>query len=346
MKKLALLVGCTLFSFVSAEVPETFLTELGALVPSLEAGIAVGYLDEGEESSYFLGRPAFTDTTLFEYGSLTKVLTTVVLAELAAEGAVSLSESINTYLPETSRDAKWDDVTLQSLATHTSGLPSLPPSMDEAFLQLEGDNPYANFTEDDLFAALAEVTPNPDQGPLYSNFGFGLLGTLLARAAGMPYEDLVQTRILEPLEMSSTTLSSWSSNDVALPQTVQGTEATAWDFEVLAPAGAARGDLRDALRFLEASQAACTEATPLAEANCTAQAATEIQLSQFARQGLGWIRSEGAVGEIVWHNGGTGGYSSFLGFNVETGKGLVLLANVGGITNDLTAKALEFLTQP
>ena len=346
MKKLALLIGCMLLPFASAEVPKAFLTELGALVPSLEAGIAVGYLDGGEESSYFLGRPEFSDTTLFEYGSLTKVLTAVVLTELAAEGTVSLTESINSYLPETSRAAKWDDVTLQSLATHTSGLPTLPPSMDEAFIQREGDNPYASFTEDDLYAALAEVTPNPDQEPLYSNFGYGLLGTLLARAAGTPYEELVQTRILEPLEMSSTTLSSWSSNNVALPQTVQGTEATAWDFDVLAPAGAARGDLRDALRFLAASQAACTEATPLAEANCSAQAATDVQVAQFAQQGLGWIRSEGAAGEIVWHNGGTGGYSSFLGFNVETGKGLVLLANVGGITNDLTAKALEFLTQP
>lgn len=346
MKRLVLLICCVLLPFASAEVPQAFLTDIGGLVSGPEAGIAVGYLSGGEESSYFLGRPKFTGETLFEYGSLTKVLTAVLLAELADEGTVSLSKSINLYLPESAKGVKWDDVTLQSLATHTSGLPSLPPSMDEAFLSREGDNPYASFDEAQLFEALAEVTPNPAQGYLYSNFGYGLLGTLLARAAGMSYDELAQSRILEPLEMTATTLSSWSSNDVALPRTASGTEATAWDFDALAPAGAARGDLRDALKLLAASQEACDEITPLAEANCAAQAATDVQISEFAWQGLAWIRSESTAGDIVWHNGGTGGYSSFLGFNVETGKGLVLLANVGGVTNDLAVKALPLLAQP
>lgn len=346
MKILVFLLGCVFVSVSSAEVPKAFLTELGGLVSSPKAGIAVGHTSREGESLAFVGRPKFTETTLFEYGSLTKVLTTVLLAELAEAGTVSLGDSINRYLPENVQDEKWAEVTLQSLATHTSGLPGLPLSMDEAFLQREGDNPYANFGEAQLFADLESVTPSPEQGSLYSNFGFGLLGTLLARASGTPYEQLVETRILEPLAMTATTLSGWSSNNVALPMTAAGEETGVWDFNALAPTGAARGDLRDALKFLAASQAACEGETALAKANCRAQAATDVQIAEFAKQGLGWIRSESTAGDVVWHNGGTGGYSSFLGFNVETGEGLVLLANVGDVTNNLTNSGLTFLAQP
>ncbi len=346
MKRLILSLACALLPLAVAEVPQTFLTDLGSLVSSPHAGMAVGYIHGGENSFYSLGHPKFTEKTLFEYGSLTKLLTAVLLAELADEGTVSLGASINRYLPEAVRAAKWDTVSLQSLATHTSGLPGLPPSMNAAYLQRYGDNPYAGFGEAQLFADLATVTPDPAQGYVYSNFGFGLLGTLLARAAGTTYADLVQTRILEPLKMSSVTLSSWSSNDVALPQTVQGTQTEAWDFDALAPAGAARGDLRDALKLLAASQVACEAQTPLAKASCTTQAATDVQIAEYAWQGLGWIRSESTAGDVVWHNGSTGGYSSFLGFNTQTGNGLVILANVGNIMNELTAKALPLLAQP
>ncbi len=137
----------------------------------------------------------------------------------------------------------------------------------------------------------------------------------------------------------------WHSNRAALPLSRTGGYESYWNFDALAGAGAARGSVTDALKFLRASVAACRSDGQLAAANCRAQRGTEVRASEYAAQGLGWIRSASPVGEIVWHNGGTGGFSSFLGFNVLTGEGLVVLANVASL-DEVTSLSLEFLAAP
>lgn len=96
------------------------------------------------------------------------------------------------------------------------------------------------------------------------------------------------------------------------------------------------------MNFLKTSMRACVAPGALAKANCQAQQGTEVRAYEYAAQGLGWIRSTSSAGEIVWHNGGTGGYSSFLGFNVQKGVGLVVLANVAAL-EEVTNLSLTFL---
>jgi len=82
----------------------------------------------------------------------------------------------------------------------------------------------------------------------------------------------------------------------------------------------------------------------LARANCRAQQATGVRAGEHAAQGLGWIRTTSPAGDIVWHNGGTGGFSSFLGFNVRTKEGLVVLANLAD-ADAVTNSSLDFLAR-
>lgn len=322
---------------------EELKADLRAALPNDRAGVTVGQVNPKAESVSFVGNPTFTDTTLFEYGSITKVFTAVLLAELADEGVVKLTDSLNVYLPEAVQEEKWRDVTLQNLATHTAGLPRLPPNMNTVYLLLNNENPYAKYDEAMLFEAVDEVRLEPlGDFNSYSNFGFGLLGMLLARATSTPYKSLVETRIFAPLEMTGATMTDWSSGNVAPPLSREGDEVSYWDFDALAGAGASRGSVADAMKFLKASMGACTVSGALAKANCLAQQGTEVSAYKDAAQGLGWIRPMTPTGEIVWHNGGTGGYSSFLGFNVETGEGLVLLANVAEL-EEVTSLGLNFL---
>ena len=317
-------------------------TELKAALLNDRAGVVIGYLSPKTETTQFIGNASFTDKTLFEYGSVTKVFTAVLLAELAAEGVVELTDSLNAYLPEAVRDEKWRDVTLQDLATHTAGLPNMPGNMNFFYMLRHIENPYAKYDETMLFKAVNGVKLEPlGEFNAYSNFGFGLLGTLLARATRTPYKTLVENRIFKPLEMQDATMTSWSSENVAPPLYADGSAAGPWDFDTLAGAGAARGSLTDVLTFLKASITACKTSGALAEANCKAQQTTGIKVSKNMAQGLGWIRWASPAGEVVWHNGGTGGYSAFLGFNVRTGEGLVLLANVEDL--ELTQKGLAYL---
>lgn len=326
-----------------ASSPEQLERDLRAALPNDRAGVVIGYINPEAETTAFLGNPTFSAQTLFEYGSVTKVLTAVLLSELAAEGEVALTDNLNAYLPKAAQDEKWRDVTLQDLATHNAGLPRLPTNMTALYMFRNRGNPYAAYNEVALFEGIEETQLEPvGEFNAYSNFGFGLLGTLLERATGTPYQTLVETRIFEPLGMTGATLTGWSSTAIAPPLTRSGGAAAYWDFDALAGAGAARGSLTDALKFLKASMTACGTSSKLAEANCRAQQATQVKAFEDAAQGLGWIRLESPAGEIVWHNGATGGYSSFLGFNVRTGKGLVVLANVGEL-EEVTNLSLEFL---
>lgn len=350
MKRLIALLPMCLFMSAFAADLEQLQADLRAALPNDRAGVAIGHISSETESisdaMSFVGNPALNETTLFEYGSITKVFTAILLTELADEGVVELTDSLNVYLPEAVQEEKWRDVTLQNLATHTAGLPRLPPNMSTVYLLLNNENPYAKYDEAMLFEAVDEVRLEPPGDfNSYSNFGFGLLGTLLARATATPYKMMVETHVFAPLEMTGATTTGWSSENVAPPLSRNGGEAGYWGFDALAGAGAARGSAADAMKFLTASMGACTASGMLAKANCSAQQGTEVSAYEDAAQGLGWIRWAGPAGEVVWHNGGTGGYSSFLGFNVKTGEGLVLLANVAGL-EEVTNFGLNFLAEP
>lgn len=342
MKRFALLLLC-LFGSAFAGDLEQLQADLRAALPNDRGGIAIGHISPETEPVLFVGNSAFTETTLFEYGSITKVFTAILLAELAGEGKVKLTDNLNVYLPEAVRDEKWQDVTLQDLATHTAGLPRMPQNMNFLYVLRNIDNPSATYDEAMLFKAVNGVKLEPP-GELnsYSNFGFGLLGALLERATDTPYKTMVETRLFAPLSMTGAIMTGWGSENVAPPLTREGDEASYWDFDALAGAGAARGSVADMMKFLKASIGACTAPGALAKANCLAQQGTQVRAFKYAAQGLGWVRSTSPAGEVVWHNGGTGGYSSFLGFNVETGEGLVLLANVAGL-EEVTSLGLNFL---
>ncbi len=346
MKQLSMLLWVCLCVSALAAGPEKLQADIEVALPNDRAGVAIGYLTPDTETFSFVGNPSFAKTTLFEYGSVTKVFTAILLAELAGEGKVELTDNLNTYLPEDVRDEKWQNVTLQDLATHTAGLPRLPPNMNFFYNLRHAENPYAEYDETMLFRAVDSVKLEPlGEFGSYSNFSFGLLGALLAQATGTPYKTMVETRLFAPLEMTGATMTGWYSEDVAPPLSKEGDEVGYWDADALAGMGAARGSVADAVKFLRASMRACTASGALAKANCRAQQATKVRAYECAAQGLGWIRLEGSAGDIVWHNGATGGYTSFLGFNVRTGEGLVVLANVSSL-GEVTSLGLESLTAP
>ena len=173
-------------------------------------GIAIGLIDEHGSTVVGYGKLSTTDDrtpdgkTVFEIGSISKVFTSILLADAVKRGTIGLNDPVQKFLPESVRVPARDDtaITLYHLSTHTSGLPRMPDN----FAPADPTNPYADYTVEQMyeFLARAELTGRPGENAAYSNFGVGLLGRILARQAGSDYETLVRKRIAGPLKMNDT----------------------------------------------------------------------------------------------------------------------------------------------
>jgi D-alanyl-D-alanine-carboxypeptidase/D-alanyl-D-alanine-endopeptidase len=306
----------------------------------MSTGMVVGVIEQGKTRFVAAGARGATGSapldqkTLFEIGSISKTFTTTLLAQMVVAGEVKLDDPVQQFLPAgvtmPSKDGK--QITLLDLATSTSGLPRMP-NLEPT----DAANPYADFDAQKLYAFLNgyTLTRAPGEAYEYSNLGMGLLGHVLALKAGKSYEALVTDRILRPLGMRET----W----ITIPATERGRMAQGhnrelapvanWDLAVLAGAGGWRSTPDDMARFLQA--ALKPPATPLGRAMqlaTTRQRPTGMKDVSIA---LGWHIIDRNGQQIVFHNGETGGYHSWLGYNPVTGANAVILASSAHDIDDL-----------
>jgi len=288
-------------------------------------GIVVGLLDKGRRV-VAVGVGA---DNVFEIGSITKVFTASILADMASRGEVRLDDPVAKYLPSSAHIPSRNDrqITLLDLVTQSSGLPRMPSN----FTPRDSMNPYADYSVQQLYAFLSGYQLTRDIGATYeySNLGVGLLGHALALKAGTSYEQLVTRRVLIPLQMKETaiTLTPALRARLALGHDGEGHVVPNWDLPTLAGAGALRSTAADLLTFLVANLD--STATPLSRTLQQTHGERHATDNPNLKIGLAWHISSRPVGKIVWHNGGTGGYRSFMGFDPVRRIGVVVLCNNG-----------------
>ncbi|CAM2068566.1 Serine hydrolase [Sulfidibacter corallicola] len=332
----AIRMGLILFAVSPAvggppEIPEDLQNLLRRSVESKKIpSMVVGIVNPQGKSVLSFGRTqpdgAEVDgDTLYEIGSVTKIFTSALLADMVAQGKMGLNDPIDRYLPEGFQAPRKEDVaiTLTHLATHRSGLPRLPENM-----VVTGNDPYVDYDRQKLHEAVRDQTllTTPGKQWAYSNFGMGLLGDLIAQTNRTTYEDLVLSRICKPLGMNDTvmTLSERQSRRLAAPHDLSGTRSHSWHFQALAGAGALRSSANDMLRFLEAHLGlADAPNLPFLSETHTPRADIDAKV----KTGLGWMILKTESETLWFHDGQTGGYSAFLGFNAKTRTGVVVLAN-------------------
>jgi CubicO group peptidase (beta-lactamase class C family) len=320
---------------------------------SKHVAVGVGVYREGEVWTFGRGRvggyrpkPPSPDT-IFEIGSITKVFTATVLADLVEEGLVALGDPVQRYLPEgVLLPVRGQPITLADLATHTSGLPRLPKGLIRQSLR-HRDNPYARFTVAHLEHALTEAKLKGEPGDKlrYSNFGFGLLGQALACRTGQSYEQLVRERICEPLGLADTRISIPAE---AIPRFAdghnrRGRRVLHWELSALAGAGALRSTVADLLRFLDLQLR-----PPMTRLGHAASATHEPRVRRGRLfQSLGWagLPLRGDSRQVLWHNGGTGGFRSFAGFVAASNTGVVVLSNCSRSVDAIGFQILEAINE-
>jgi CubicO group peptidase (beta-lactamase class C family) len=297
---------------------------VGVIEPHEQRVIAYGGLEKGDKRR-------LDGDSIFEIGSITKVFTALIAAEMAQRGELNLDDPIAKYLPASVKMPKRNgrQITLVDLATHTSGLPRMPAN----FRPKDPENPYADYSVDALYSFLSSYELHRDIGVKfeYSNLGFGLLGIGLAQRAGTDYEKLVVIRICDPLGMSSTRISLSESmrKRLAVGHSADLVKASVWDIPTLAGAGALRSSANDLLAFLAGvmGRSDNPRAKAVADAQKLALAMSRPTGEPFIDAGLGWTIDTRGGGEIIWKNGGTGGYRTFIGYSPKTGVGIVALSN-------------------
>ena len=296
-------------------------------------GIVVGLLDEAGPRIVVAGVSGrdgveLDGNTVFEIGSITKVFTAAILEDMVSRGEVGFEDEVAGFLPRHVRVPSEEGraITLLDLATHRSGLPRMPSNFSPADFQ----NPYADYTVEQLYSFLSSYELPRGIGTEwdYSNLGMGLAGHALSLKAGMTFERLVRELILDPLSMNHTGF------DLAPPvgaPTAQGHGPAArpvpnWDVPTLAGAGALRSTMYDMLLFTAANlMEADLEISPVLHRT------HEVRVPDIAENlsmALGWlINTRFPDCPIIWHNGGTGGFHSFIGLDKVGRKAVIVLTN-------------------
>lgn len=284
------------------------------------------------------GGHAPTDKTLYEIGSISKVFTSLLLAEAVESGRLKLDDPIGTIMKELAEKNPMvgSTITFKHLSHHVSGLPVMPTNIAPA----DPTNPFDGYDRPMLSEYMMSVMPTrkPGEGYEYSNLAVGLLGDLLSQQAGVSYESLLEEKLTGPLKMSDTviTLNQEQLKRFAPPHNAVLLPDKALDFDALAGCGAIRSTVDDMLLFAEASLN-----PPGGELGKVIELAWKEHKpasSGHHAMGLGWMIAHDR--STRWHNGQTGGYHSMLLVNRPAKCAAVLLCNTASLQTDALAEQI------
>ncbi|WP_244178840.1 serine hydrolase [Streptomyces rubellomurinus] len=263
-----------------------------------DGGVAVAVIRGDERTVACRGRadrsgerPVRADTR-FALGSVTRTFTGLLLAEMAARGEVRYDDPIDRYLPAGAVPGYPHErpITLLHLATHTSGLPRLPVGLLPAAAPRWFTRPYATFGPAHLLRALPRtpVRGTPGTQVRYSSLGCGLLGLLLANAAGQRYDDLLAARVCGPLGLLDTSCGPGREDATGYRR---GRWVPSFRLPALPGAAALRSTADDLLRYLQAHLS--LDAVPLsspADAAVLRTALGEVSHPRAGRRRTGGTR--------------------------------------------------------
>lgn len=293
------------------------------------ACFAVAVIDQGVTRAYACAdanqAKRIGPDRAFEIGSVSKTMTSVLLAELIADGKASLDDPLSAWLPEGTKVPSFDGkpILLRHVVTHTSGLPALPPGVA---IQ-DPNDPYAPVTAPMLLTSLESsvLARAPGAAFEYSNFASMLLSYAVARRAGKDYETLLGERLFTPLGMSGAYINQ-------LPKGVQpvqghtpnGQPTSAWHFQTdVAGVGGVRATLDDMVKYVQGQLGEAP--APLAAAIKLGQ--QPVNPGAQPAMAMNWMQA--SLGGRTWlaHEGGTGGFSSFVAFDPEARRGVIVLSD-------------------
>jgi beta-lactamase class C len=285
MKWILVIIGCCLSSAIFADTTmndgDTVKQTITKIMKENHIpGVAVELFIAGKPSSYNFGyadavkKKPVTQQTIFEIGSISKIMTSILLAQQIDAAKIQIDDSITTVLPHL--PTAFDDISFKNLATHTSGLPFSAPETIKTRTALEN------------YFKTWEPKEDADETWTYSNFGIGLLGYSLETLLHQNYNQLYRKNILMPLHMQAI--------GITVPQNLLENYAQGYDKSGAAvkplqaglfpAAGAVKASAQDMQQFLRAAIGLPGTPDKIFYPMRMTQASYVKLADQF--QGLGW----------------------------------------------------------
>jgi CubicO group peptidase (beta-lactamase class C family) len=274
-----------------------------------------------------------TPSDVFEVGSISKVFTATILAQLVAKEKIGWDHSINLYLPDQCRNEALQQITISDLASNQSGFPKLPPFF--GLFQHDVQNPFASYPKSELCSFLYKFTPNSPVQGVYSHLNFAILEILLEHNLGMPFDEIADQYLFHLLDMNESSFGS------KLPVTpgyhLSGKKAKPWDFQAFAASEGARSSLNDLMTFMQWNLALIEDGTPDTKMLVHLHAEMiESDLGDDLFMGHGWhITHPKKRLDVFIHSGKTNGHHASIGFCRQTNTGVVVLSNSSAGTDNL-----------
>ena len=287
-----------------------------------DAVITVGIIKDGQISYKVYGKNGEelpTEPHTYEIGSLTKTFTAALINKAATEGKLNLDSTIDNYLSLPDGN---EYPTIKELLTHTSGYEGYYFESPMIFNFLVGRNDFYGITKESVLNKVSKLNMDKESyGFHYSNFGYAVLGLVLEAVYDTDYPMLVNDFVQNELGLKNTKISE-----------KDGDLGDYWDWkydDAYLSAGAITSNITDMLAYAQMQLennpyfAECHKSTKQINATSASYASMGIRMDEI---GLSWIIDN--ENGIVWHNGATGDYNSYLGFNIETGTAVVVLSNL------------------
>ena len=287
-----------------------------------EALITVGIIKDGKAEYRVYGengKEVEDRLCTYEIGSITKTITALMVKRAEKEGKLELDATIDKYLslPEGDNYPKIID-----LLTHTSGYKPYyfeTPMIKNFF---KGRNDFYGINGEMVKERIRKINLDKESyGFSYSNFGFAVLGLVLESVYGESWKTLADDFLLNELGLENTHVSVGKGE---LGHNWQWREDDAY-----LSAGAVTSNISDMLKYagyyLEEDELFrdCQESVKTINASSSAYRTMGINMDQI---GLSWIIDK--ENGIIWHNGGTGHYNSYIGFSKENNTAVVILSNL------------------
>lgn len=265
-------------------------------------------------------KPTQNQNKIFEVGSITKVFVSTVLAQLVVEKKLELSGKVNTFYPYAFHNQ--NELTFVNLSNHTSGVPRMPTNFETTDMT----NPYMLYGKqhlDNYLQSHLVFDSAPGTQYSYSNLGTGILAHTLSLSQKKPIRELIQKRVFDKYKMkNSYTYSHQVKKDLVKGRGVNGEEVSNWDYDALFGAGGIYSNVEDMSKLAKAQWNSKNK-------ECDLMRQPTFQVQENMHMGLGWHIIKAKSGkQFLFHNGGTGGYTSSMLVDVQNKTSIVILSNL------------------
>ena len=308
-----------------------------ALMGKEDAVVTIGVVKDGQTTYSVYGADAkeLAQTEyLYEIGSVTKTMTAALIARAIQEDKLSLTDTIDKYLE---LPAKKTYPTIASILTHTSGLDNYYFEWGMlSYLIHPEENPFKGLTEDTILDEYKRVNlkENKDYGFEYSNYGFALLGLVLENVYDADYTELINEYLQNELGMTDTHIANGDAD-------FEGS----WQWEAddaYLSTGAVYSDISDMLLYASAQLDNNPTFTMCHQRLKQINASDKWdRIGGFCMDEIGMSWMIDTENGFIWHNGGTGLHTSYLGFCPEKETAGVILSNLS-MEEDISATTLGY----